>query len=652
MHTNLDLILTLTGGLVAALILGYLTKRLGLSPIVGYLLAGVAVGPYTPGFTADRHLAEQLAEVGIILLMFGVGLHFHLKELLAVQRIAVPGAVVQSLVATLLGAVMGWGFGWGWSAGLVYGMAIAVASTVVLIRVLSDNNDLHTPAGHVAVGWLVVEDLFTVVMLVVLPALFGGDAEPDLFTAGVLAPFGGAEACAGGGLALALVLTAVKIALLVALVFLAGGRLLPWILQRVAETRSRELFTLAVLAIALGVAVCSAKLFGVSMALGAFLAGMVVGRSDFSLRAATDALPMRDAFAVLFFVSTGMLFNPRYLVETPWLVGATLGIVMLGKPLAALTIVLLLRYPLRVALAVSVALAQIGEFSFMLASLGRGLGVLPDAAANALVGAAIASISFNPLLYRLVDPIEAWFVRRPRLLRWLGVRSASPGSAATTRDDAGRISRYQAVVVGYGPVGQTLSRLLSDNDIAPIIVEMNLETVRRLREEGQAAIYGDASHRDTLEAAGVDSAAALLLTSSGLRNAAEMIRLARELNPGIRVAVRCTYLREKAGLLQAGADEVFTGEGEVALAMTESFLWRLGATPEQIDRERTRIRTELFGVPTTVNMLTLTDLRPATTSTSPEHPELKPTPSVDGTNTPPTHVAAPAAPTAPGAQVE
>jgi monovalent cation:H+ antiporter-2, CPA2 family len=596
MHPNIDLILTLTGGLAAALVLGYVTQRLGLSPIVGYLLAGIVVGPNTPGFVADRHLAEQLSEVGVILLMFGVGLHFHIKELLAVRRIAVPGAVFQSLLATALGAVTGWAFGWGWSAGLVYGMALSVASTVVLVRVLADHNDLHTPAGHIAVGWLVVEDLFTVVVLVVLPALFGGGAAPDLLTAWILAPFGGQEAAAAGGLPLALLLTALKIGLLVVLTFVVGGRLIPWVLGRIAESRSRELFTLTVLVVALGIAVGSAKLFGVSMALGAFLAGMVVGRSEFSLRAATDALPMRDAFAVLFFVSTGMLFDPRSLLDAPWLVAATLGIVVLGKPLAALGIVLALRYPLRVALAVAVALAQIGEFTFMLAALGRGLGVLPEAATNALVGAAIVSISINPLLYRLVDPAEAWLARRPRLARWLGRRAASPAPAASGRD-AERADRYRAVVVGYGPVGRTLSRLLRDNDIEPTIVEINLETVRQLREEGVAAVYGDAGHRDTLEAAGVGRAAGLLLTASGLLNAAEIIRLARELNPRVRVLVRCSYLREQAALLKAGADEVFSGEGEVALAITESVLRRLGATSEQIDRERDRVRADLFGGP-------------------------------------------------------
>jgi monovalent cation:H+ antiporter-2, CPA2 family len=582
MHNHLDLILTLTGGLAAALAFGYVTHRLGLSPIVGYLLAGIAVGPNTPGFVANRELADQLAEVGVILLMFGVGLHFHLKELFAVRRIALPGAVVQSLAATVLGALTAWAFGWGWTAGVVYGLAISVASTVVLTRVLVDNNDLHTPVGHIAVGWLVVEDLFTVVVLVLLPPLFGNkEAGP-------------------GGLPLALGLSALKIGVLVACTFLLGGRLIPWLLGRVAATRSRELFTLTVLVVALGIAVGSAKLFGVSMALGAFLAGMVVGRSDFSLRAASEALPMRDAFAVLFFVSVGMLFDPSYLLKEPGLVAATLAIVVLAKPLAALGIVLLLGYPPKVAIAVAVALAQIGEFSFILAALGKSLGILTESATNALVAAAIVSISLNPLLYRLADPLEAWAARHPRLWRWLTARAhprTSSASAPSPDRDPTVSSRHRAVVVGYGPVGRTLSRLLRDNDIEPTIIEMNLETVHRLREEAVLAIYGDASHRETLKGAGVDRAGSLILSASGIRGAEEVIRLARELNPNIRVLVRTAYLRERAALRQAGADSVFSGEGEVALAMTESVLQALGAIPEQIDRERERVRADLFGDP-------------------------------------------------------
>ncbi|MBO0699444.1 MAG: cation:proton antiporter, partial [Zavarzinella sp.] len=389
---HLDLVLTLTCGLAAALALGYLTHRLGLSPIVGYLLAGIVVGPNTPGFVANHELASQLAEIGVILLMFGVGLHFRLEDLLAVRGIAVPGAIGQSVVATGLGAVVAWYAGWGWTAGAVYGLALSVASTVVLTRVLSDNGDLHSPVGHIAVGWLVVEDVFTVVVLVILPVFFG--------------PAGGL------GLLAAISLAVLKMGLLVGVAIPVGGRVIPWLLGHVARTGSRELFTLSVLVVALGIAVGSSLLFGMSMALGAFLAGMVVGRSDFSLRAAADALPMRDAFAVLFFVAAGMLFEPRSLLDAPGVFAATLAVIIVGKPVAAGAIVLVLGYPIRAALGVAVALAQVGEFSFILAALGIRLKVLPGEAANALVAAAIVSISLNPVLYQCVGPAERWIARR------------------------------------------------------------------------------------------------------------------------------------------------------------------------------------------------------------------------------------------------
>ena len=351
------LILTLAAGLGAALVGGYVTQRLGLSPIVGYLLAGVVVGPYTPGYTADVHLAEQFAEVGVILLMFGVGLQFHLDELLAVRRVAIPGAVLQSLAATGLGALAAHAFGWGWAAAIVFGLSLSVASTVVLIRVLSDSRQLHTSAGHIAVGWLVVEDVFTVVVLVLLPALAG---SPTLES-----------------VAVSLGITILKVVGLGVIAAMIGNRLIPMILDRIAATRSRELFTLAVLAIALGLAVGAALVFGVSMALGAFIAGMIVGRSDYSLRAATDALPMRDAFAVLFFVSVGMLLRPMALLEHTIPVLAALFIVLVGKPATAALVTWLMKYPLRTTLSVSVSLAQVGEFSFMLITIGRTLGVVP-----------------------------------------------------------------------------------------------------------------------------------------------------------------------------------------------------------------------------------------------------------------------------------
>jgi CPA2 family monovalent cation:H+ antiporter-2 len=569
-----DLILTLTGGLGAALVLGFLTQRLGLSPIVGYLLAGTLVGPHTPGFVADAALAEQLAEIGVILLMFGVGLQFHIEELLAVRRVAVPGAVAQSVVATVLGALLARAFGWEWSAGLIFGMALAVASTVVLVRVLSDNNDLHTQSGHIAVGWLVVEDLFTVVALVLLPALFG--------TATTDTP-----------LWMALGLTALKVTALVAFTAIVGTRVIPRVLDYVADTRSRELFTLTVLVIALGIAVGSALIFSVSMALGAFLAGMVVGRSDYSLRAASEALPMRDAFAVLFFVSVGMLLDPGALIASPGLVIGALGVVLVGKPVVALVLVWAMKYPFRAALTVGIALAQIGEFSFILATIGRELGVLTTEATNALVATSIASIVLNPLAYRTIRPIESWLRERPRLWALLNRESAIPSDMEAPRTLRTGDPARRAVVIGHGPTGRTVVRLLRDNGISPTVIELNMDAVRALRQEGTDAIYGDATRRETLEAAGIGKAGSLILGSAGMANSADVIRTARVINPHVKVLARASYLRDVPSLKQAGANSVYSGEGEVALAFIEDILDSLGATPEQIDRERARAHDEL-----------------------------------------------------------
>lgn len=573
MH-DLDLILTITGGLAAALALGYLTHRLGLSPIVGYLLAGIVVGPHTPGFVADAHLATQMAHIGVILLMFGVGLQFHLDELMAVRWVAVPGALTQSILTTALVTAAAAAGGWGWKAGLVFGLSLSVASTVVLTRVLADHRALHTRTGHVAVGWLVVEDLYTVLVLVLLPVLFG--------------PRTGGT----GAVALAVGLAVAKMAALIAFAFLVGGRVIPRLLERVARTGSRELFTLTVLVVALGIAVGSAEVFGVSMALGAFLAGMVVGRSEFSLRAATEALPMRDAFAVLFFVSVGMLLDPGHLLTAPGRVALTAAIILLWKPAVSFTLLLVLRQPPRVALRVAAALAQIGEFTFILAVLGRQLGVLSEGAVHTLVAASIASITVNPLLYRLVVPAERWLAGRPGLWARLVARSRGhlPDGPAPQADPD-----HRTVVIGYGPVGRTVTRLLQENQIEPTVVELNVDTVRRLREEGVPAVYGDATHRDTLKEAGVAAAGSLILSSAGMHGSEEVIRLARELNPGIRVLARAAYVREMGPLRAAGAEAVFSGEGEVALALTVAQLRDLGATPDQIDRERDRVRDELGG---------------------------------------------------------
>jgi CPA2 family monovalent cation:H+ antiporter-2 len=571
---ELDLILTVAGGFTAALILGYFTHRIGLSPIVGYLVAGTLVGPHTPGFVANAEIAEQLAEIGVILLMFGVGLQFHIEELIAVRHVAIPGAIAQSAVATLLGALIARWFTWSWPAALVFGMALAVASTVVLIRVLADHRDLHTPTGHIAVGWLVVEDLFTVLALVLLPAIFGNEG-------------------AGSSPVWALAVVTVKVGVLLVFAVVVGTRVIPYVLDHVADTGSRELFTLTVLTLALGIAVGSAVVFGVSMALGAFIAGLVVGRSGYSLRAATDALPMRDAFAVLFFVAVGMLLSPRYLIEAPALILATVAVVMIGKPLIAIIVVRLLRYPFKIALAIGVALAQIGEFSFILSSLGRDLGILPAEATQALVASAIVSIVFNPVLYRAVPRIERWTSSRPRLWQWLNPPLRDPAAHASPERSVEAGTR--AIVVGYGPTGRTVVRLLRDNGIQPTVIELNKETVRELREQAIDAVYGDATKAGTLEASEARRADTLILTSAGMENAAEVIRLAREFNPDIRVLARASYLRDLPQLRTAGADRIFTAEGEVALGLIETILERLGATPEQIDRERERAHRELFG---------------------------------------------------------
>ena len=564
------MILTLAVSLSTALVFGYVTHRLGLSPIVGYLLAGVAIGANTPGVLADPAVAEQLAEVGVILLMFGVGLQLHLEELLAVRRVAVPGAAAGIVAATCLGALAAWSLGWTWTSSLVFGLTLSVASTVVLVRVLSDTRQLHTSSGHIAVGWLVVEDVITVVMLVLLPTLVGASVTVPAIV---------------GSLAL----TLLKVGLLVGFAVVVGARAIPLLLDLVAATRSRELFTLTVLALALGIAVAATTIFGVSMALGAFIAGLTVGRSDYSLRAATDALPMRDAFAVLFFVSIGMLLDPIALLASPWLTLAALGVVVVGKPLVAAMVLAMMRYPLHTVLTVPSALAQIGEFSFILAAQARDLRVLPDEALDIVVAVSIASILINPGASRAIAPAERRLARL-RLIR----RAATIDTFAERGARSSLEPEDRAVIVGYGPTGRTVSRLLRENGVSPTVVELNMDTVRALRDEGVSAVYGDARDPNTLVAAGIRHAATLIVSGAD-SGAPEMIRVARELNPPLHVFARGAYLRDVPKLRGAGAEHVFSGEGEVALAMTEAVLRRLGATPDQIDRERRRLHGELFG---------------------------------------------------------
>lgn len=584
MHGEFGLLTNVSVSLVLALVLGLITQRLRLSPIVGYLLAGVAVGPWTPGFEADPKVAAELAEIGVVLLMFGVGLHFDLGDLLAVRRIALPGAVGQILIATLLGTLAALLAGLELGAGLVIGVAVSVASTVVLIRVLMDNDVLHTTQGHIAVGWLIVEDIFTVLVLVALPAL-----------ATALAGKGG-----GQNVALALGLAVVKVAAL-GLVVVAGGRfVIPWLLRQVARTRSRELFTLTILVLALAIATGSAVGFGVSMALGAFLAGMVVGQTEVSHQAAADALPMRDAFAVLFFVSVGMLFDPRVVIERPGLLLALLAVVLVAKPLAAFLIVWALRYSVRSALTISVALAQVGEFSFLLAEEARRDGLLPKEGHSLLVACALLSITLNPLLFRAIGPAERWLRARPRLWRMLARRSETGGAElnleAKTRVSEraeGEESPVTAVIVGYGPVGKTAARILTQFGVRPVVVDLNLDTVRGLSEVGQLAVYGDAGQRDILEAAGIRQAKYLLVTVPEVLSRTVVILAAKDMNPELRVFVRARYIQERVWLEEVGATGVITEEGETALGLATILLGEMGADEERIRAEVHAIQRKL-----------------------------------------------------------
>jgi CPA2 family monovalent cation:H+ antiporter-2 len=584
MEHDITLILTIAAGLASALLCGTITNRFGLSPIVGYLIAGILVGPHTPGFSADAGIATQLAEIGVILLMFGVGLHFHFDDLWRVRGIAVPGAIVQITAATLLCTLFPLFLDVPMRTAVVLGLSISVASTVVLIRVLIDFGVIHTPQGHAAVGWLIVEDLFTVIALVLLPAMavaFGMEASKGLHSP-------------GHGLATAILIALLKIAALVAVVLLLGQKFLPAMLNAMAATRSRELFTLTVLTVALGIAVGSSVVFGVSMALGAFLAGMVVSQSDVSHQAAADALPLRDAFAVLFFVSVGMLFDPVALFTDWKLIVAVLAVVLIGKPLAALAIVMVLGYSVRTGLTVALALAQIGEFSFILAELGRSLGFIGQGESSAVVACAIISITINPLLFRTIPALERYLQKHPKLWHLLNARSRvdTLSELAEAPEDK-LVSR--AVVVGFGPVGQTLTQILQDFGVQPVIIDLNVETVKRLRSEGVKAVYGDASNEEILKAAGIEDAEFLLLTLPDPENRLTIIRSARRLAPMIKVIVRARYLGERKKLEGSGADAVVFEEAEAGVSLAEKLLRRIGVSPAELRERVDRIR-EGFGV--------------------------------------------------------
>jgi len=586
---ELPLITTIAAAFTAAWALGLLTQKLGLSPIVGYLVAGILIGPSTPGFKGDVDLARQLAEVGVILLMFGVGLHFHLKDLLAVKAVAIPGALGQSLVATLVAVVIFSAMGEPVKTGVVLGFAMAVASTVVLMRVLMDADALDTSRGHIAVGWLLVEDILTVILLVLIPVL-GTTAIVDAATDGAIA---------APSLWIPLGYTLLKLALLVGIFVFAGSWAIPWVLVRVARLRSRELFTLTILVFSIAIAAGSYTFFGASMALGAFLAGMVVAQSPLSHQAAADALPMRDAFAVLFFVSVGMLFDPGFVLDEPLMIVAALGIILVVKPLTALVIVAVLGYPAQTALTVAIGLAQIGEFSFIVSELAREHGLMSDAGQNAIVAAAIVSITLNPLLFRSLKPMENWLQRRPMLWNLINGRSERAArkmnlsSRRKVRDYVADNERL-AIVVGFGPIGRTVHQILTDANIATVVIDLNVDTIAELQKRGHTAIFGDASREGILEQAGVRHASHVIATLPDVADRLAVVTAVRSANEHARLLVRARYLTEREDLESAGATAAVFEEVEAALALARLVLADTGASRNVADEKLRDLRMQLL----------------------------------------------------------
>jgi CPA2 family monovalent cation:H+ antiporter-2 len=573
MHHQSDLIALIAMGFVLAMAFGYLAAKLRMPPLVGYLVAGIAIGPFTPGFVADTALAGQLAEIGVILLMFGVGLHFSIDSLLKVRAIALPGAVVQIAVATVIGWGLARWLGWDTSAGIVFGLAMSVASTVVLLRALEQRNEVDTEQGRIAVGWLIVEDLAMVLALVFLPALAPGQADAN-----------------SGGLLVSLGVTTLKVGVFVALMLVGGRRVVPWILGQVARTGSRELFTLAVLAIALGIAYGSAVLFDVSFALGAFFAGVLLAESDLSHQAAENSLPLQDAFAVMFFVSVGMLFDPAVILQQPWQLLGVMFIILIGKSLAAFAIVLAFGYALRTALTISASLAQIGEFSFILAGLGVSLGLLPEEGRDLILAGALLSITLNPLAFATIEPIVRWVNERPKLLASLTRKSER--QAALPPDGNVSNLRDHAVVVGYGRVGSVVGNGLQTVGLEFVVIETNRRVVDRLREEKVTAIYGDASANGVLDLAHIERARLLVIATPDGFHARRILELARAKNPNIAIVVRTHSSEELRYLIRQGVDRAVMGELELALEMTEYALRSLGVSEDRCKLLTQRLRNE------------------------------------------------------------
>ena len=558
MPHNVALITTLVAALGAALAFGFLAARLKLPVLIGYLAAGIVIGPFTPGYVADAELSAQFAEIGVMLLMFGVGLHFSIDELLAVRKIAVPGAIVQITVATLLGLALSNLWGWNLAEGLVFGLTLSVASTVVLLRALESRGILETVNGHIAVGWLIVEDLVTVLVLVLLPPLslwLGGSGRGQV---------------SGQELFTALALTLGKVALFIGFMVIGGRRLVPWIAWHIARVGPRELFTLCVIALAMGIAYGAAELFGVSFALGAFFAGMVMRESPLSHRAAEESLPFRDSFSVLFFVSVGMLFDPQVLIHEPLHIVAVVAIIVIGKSLAAFALVLLFGYPLNTALTVSAGLAQIGEFSFILAGLGLSLGILPEEARSLILAGAIISIAVNPLVFHAIEPLQVW-IRAKSKRAQLFERPDDPLATLPMSVDLNRLSGH-VVLVGYGRVGRHIGAELSAQGISFVLAEENREIIEAARKNGIAAVSGDATEPMVLVQAHIHRARMLVIATPDTLNVRRMIEIARAVNPRIETVVR-THSEEEAGLLEKeNAGKIFLGERELARNMSEHVL--------------------------------------------------------------------------------
>ena len=553
------LIATIAGGLGLAFLFGAIASRLRMSPIVGYLIAGVAVGPFTPGFVADQAIANELAEIGVILLMFGVGMHFSFRELLAVRAIALPGAVAQIGAATLMGALLGRWMGWSWEAGIIFGLALSVASTVVLLRALEERGLVTSERGRIAIGWLIVEDIAMVFALVLLPALGDtiGAARESVATG---------EASDVRGIAIAIGITIAKVAGFVAVMYVVGRRVIPRVLDAVAQ--ERELFRLAVLAIALGVAFGAANLFGVSFALGAFFAGMVLGESELSHRAAEESVPLREAFAVLFFVAVGMLFNPGILLSEPMALLGTLFIVLIGKSVVAFVIVKLFRHTVGVGMTISASLSQVGEFSFILAGLGVAMGILPEHGRDLVLAAAMISIILNPFAFALSARLEPLLEARTR-----GTSGGRNGLPAAPRLP----TQGHSILVGYGRVGKIVAAALAKSGNPFLVLESDAERIRELRERSIHFVEGNSASREILAQASPGTAARLVIAIPNAFEAGRIVKHARRANPGLVIVARAHSDPEIKHLRELGANTVIMGERQIALEMIAE-IERLGPT--------------------------------------------------------------------------